>query len=366
MTQGPRPKTVTHPPLRTLIEGWLDRAKAGEVDAWWRLNRDMTLTEDSDYYPFGAELQPDLTALPGWQALDEGGRSRLVEAAFHYVQVGDPADAEWLGKNLFHRPAAAGYRALRLLLKAGQQRLDMLDPDVWDKWAASILNYSGHHSDGDDKLGLELVALAYRKTPNMLLRALDALIDKENRENRTVFVMTKLAKAWDGDLARAILRKVEDETLEPGTVGILVHEVLSRFPQVAEPVARGLLRRRSDAPPHPSRAQLAAVALLEETPRDAWEEVWPALRDDRGFGRAVVEALASRSGLSETPTLVADLDEQALADLYVWLRREFPDERHLGVGAVGTGELVIALRDAILQSLKRRGTDEAVRPWTAE
>lgn len=361
LTQPPGPRPVTHPPLRALIEGWLDRAEAGNVDAWWRLNRDMTLTEDSDHYPYAGDYETDLTTLPGWLALDERGRARVLQAALKYLEVGDPDDAEWLGKNIYHYPAAAGYRAVRLLLKMRQEEIEILSPHLWEKWAASILNYSQQKNGEDDPLGLELVALIHRKAPDAFLKALHALIEKDNREHKTVFMLGKLAKAWDRDLAGALIRKIDDVSLAPATVGILLQEVLVRFPDLAQPVARSLVGRHSDAPSEAARAEIAAAVLLEEMPRESWDEVWPILGDDRVFGRAVIETLATRTGFSETPRLAAELGEASLADLYLWLRREFPGEQGLGSGFVGTLDLITLMRDGILQSLKRRGTDEAVR-----
>src|SRR5207247_1108728 len=53
-------KSVTHPPMRQMIAAWLDRFEAGDLDAWWRLNLDLTLKPDSDYYQTHLELYSDL------------------------------------------------------------------------------------------------------------------------------------------------------------------------------------------------------------------------------------------------------------------------------------------------------------------
>lgn len=360
LTEAPRRRRVTHPPLRVLIEGWLDKAEAGDPDAWWRLNRDLTLPEDSDYYPLGGDYKADLTTLPGWQALDHQGRDRVIEAAARYVRTGDPADTEWLGTNTFYPPAAAGYRALRLLMKERPAALGGLRPEDWARWAASILAFWGDPEEGEEAPMLELVGRAYRGAPEVVLRAFEALVDKDNREHGTVFIAHKLARAWDRRLADAILSKVEDNTLQGPAVAALLEPLLTGFPDLATPVALALVQRRSEPAPQPDRAQFAAVALLQHAPGSAWGVLWPCLQDDPPFGKAVFETLASRWHLASKPRLLAEVPEAALAELYVWLRREIPEERSRRFGAVAPRESLIDLRDAILDELKQRATKGGV------
>jgi hypothetical protein len=63
-----------------------------------------------------------------------------------------------------------------------------------------------------------------------------------------------------------------------------------------------------------------------------------------------------RKGIAER------LNEQQLADLYVWLAREFPhseDPRHVGVYSPSWRDEIMWWRDSLLKQLKERGTVEA-------
>ncbi len=117
----------------------LEKYEAGDLSAWWQLNREMTLKRDSKFY--GDEFEPDLTTLPGWQEADLTTRKRIVEAAKRYISKGNPNTPAWLGTNIMHRPAFAGYRAFQLLLHEEPDWLSSISADVWKKWAPIILAF---------------------------------------------------------------------------------------------------------------------------------------------------------------------------------------------------------------------------------
>ena len=75
-------RPLSEPPPAARIAGLLEEFESVNIDAWWRLNLEMTLEPDSRVY--GDGLQPDLTHLPGWeQAEPETRSSRLGFFAGH-------------------------------------------------------------------------------------------------------------------------------------------------------------------------------------------------------------------------------------------------------------------------------------------
>ena len=132
-------RPLLDPPPASRIASLLDAFESGDLGAWWRLNREMTLKPDSEFY--GDELQPNLTLLPGWEQATPETKSIILQAAKKYVLEQDSATDKWLGKNTLHRPVFAGYRALRLLLQEDPGMLSDLPPYVWEKWAPIILAY---------------------------------------------------------------------------------------------------------------------------------------------------------------------------------------------------------------------------------
>ena len=128
--------------LSRLLQGYakvLDQCESGNYTAWWQLNMEMTLKPDSTHY--GAELESDSTALPGWQSADPTTKHRIVEGAKKFLVEQDPETSQWLGTNTFFRPALAGYRGFRLLMSEAPEFVGQLDKSVWKKWAPIILAY---------------------------------------------------------------------------------------------------------------------------------------------------------------------------------------------------------------------------------
>ena len=58
-------KHLLDPSPSKLIAVRLDNFESGDYDAWWHLNRELSLEPDSVHY--GNIHESDLTALPGWK-----------------------------------------------------------------------------------------------------------------------------------------------------------------------------------------------------------------------------------------------------------------------------------------------------------
>lgn len=106
---------------------------------------------------------------------------------------------------------------------------------------------------------------------------------------------------------------------------------------------------------HQSRAVRAIQALIVATP----DASWPIIRDNDKLGKAIIEAV-SYGNFSE-PTFAGKLSESQLAELYLWMVRNYPYAEHssLRAGAMGPAHMAVMLRDGILEHLKRKGTIEA-------
>ena len=348
-------------PLPEIVEHWLAAFEGGNLDAWWRLNLDMAREPESNRYQPGAEFKGDLTALPGWGLLSEPSRDRCIAAAMSYLQKGDPHTETWLGTNTWHRPAAAGYRALRLIHKCRREALDGLAADLWARWAPIIMAFPKASMEDEDEPAAELLAMAYSHAPKVVIHTAEVLIDKDNQAHGRVFATRDLCKCWDDRLVDAISRKVkEDHSLKPEAVGDLLSEILlPQYPQAFE-AAKSLATDYAIC--EDTRVE-AAAALLDKQPDTAWEVLWPMLREDHSIGKQVFLKLAHDRDQMHTAIMAAKLEEEAIAELYLWLRRMFPieeDPKHEGAHGVGPRESVAYFRDALLSHLRERGTDHAV------
>jgi predicted NACHT family NTPase len=102
-----RKRPVLDPPPEQRIYILLQKFDDGDLDAFWWLNRDLTLARDSTRY--GNEGESDLALLPGWKHADLATRAKIVDAAKRYLDMyHPPAAASWIKTNSFPYSALAG------------------------------------------------------------------------------------------------------------------------------------------------------------------------------------------------------------------------------------------------------------------
>ncbi len=354
---------LLNPPPAERIAGLLNECESVDSSVWWRLNMEMTLEPDSQHY--GTDYESDLTVLPGWKNADAVTRHRIVEAAKRYVLEQDPKTHDWLGKNIIHRPAFAGYRALQLLLQELPGFISSVPPGVWKQWASIILTYPISNSDSigrNVETHNQLIKLSYQYAPDEIIQTLMVMIDKENKDHDRVYITRKVEGCWDKRLANALLVKVKDENLKPESMGCLLDDLLNHGVDEAWMFAESLI----SLPPSTNeigrtKAIVAARELITHAEDTGWSIVWPAIQRDIEFGRKVIEQLAYESDAFATKGGKL-LTEDQLSDLYIWIAHQYPhdedpkfDEAHL----VEPREKVASFRDILLDHLKQRGTPKA-------
>lgn len=355
----PRPKLA--PPPKSRIEACLTRFEGGDVDAWWLLCLEMTLKDTSTHYEH--EYEPDLRSLPGWEDASVETRTQIVAAAKRYVLEADPQEARWAGKGEPHRPAMAGLKALLLLRSESPSTLDSFPVDVWARWALAVVAYPS--MGNDDEPTLSLVKQTYERAPEAMVTAVLREIEHDNSQGDYLPVLQRIERCWDQRLCAAMLIKAQDEALKPRCFGDLLHRLLKHGCVGAREFAATLV-----VLPVPieasarTRVRTAASGLLSAADHAGWEAVWPVVQADAEFGRELLLELAYRSGDRHSAKFAARLSPDDAADLYVWLSRQFPhaeDPDHRGEGAysVGPREQIADFRNAILRSLKQRGSIEA-------
>ncbi len=187
------------------------------------------------------------------------------------------------------------------------------------------------------------------------------LIDKENSENDSLFLLQRIKCCLDDSLAKALLAKLRDERLKPKVLEQLLITLLDHTVPKAREFAAELISRLS-FPPQENRAKatLATCALLAHTADAGWSIVWPVLQQNTEFAREVISAVNSDYGL-ERANIGSRLTEEQSADFYLWLVRQYPhnkdpkSEETVWVGP----ESIADFRDSILTQLKHRGTFQA-------
>jgi hypothetical protein len=358
-----RTRPPLDPPPKVCMERWLGRCEAGDADAWWRLNREMQLDDNSTHYRH--DLEADLTALPGWKNGDPHTRARIVAAAKRFVTSRKSRPDKWLGTNTIHYPDLAGYRALLLLSAEAPDYVGALPREVWANWAPIIIGYPAPiGARGEEERHLDLIAAAYRQAPQPIVETLVALIDKENSDGEHLYVLRKVSKCWDDYLRAALLTKAQDKALKASCLGDLLADLIGHGCAEAEAYAGSLVPDPlpAEEAAH-ARAREAAVALVTCADDAGWSTLWPAIKADADFGREVLTQVAS-SPRERYGSFTPKLPEDAAADLFLWLHRQFPpeeDPKREGTHCVGSRGSVADLRDALLRLLQSRGTPEACR-----
>lgn len=351
--------TLLDPTPAERIDQLLKICESGNSAAWEELSEVLTLEPNSTRW--GNLYEDDVTTLPGWKAADDATKARIIEVARNYLAEQDPAPREWLGRNVVSSVAMAGYKALVLLLHEDQSSLESMAGEVWAKWTPVILEHS--HSIGeegketaDQKANQELVRLACQSSREAIIGGVLLLIEYDYRR------LDRVEGCWDDALTAALLNKLEDRDLKPSTMGHILRHLLRHDVVEAKAFAEALV-----ALPLPvdedgrERAIVAAYVLMTQAREVGWEAVWPAIQQDDEFGRRLIAGIAS----AERPnkSIGEKLNEEQLADFYVWLVGQFPyraaDDR-VGYGSAPTTSPTL-LRDSLLRQLVERGTPQACR-----
>ena len=339
------------------IETLLGKFEEGDLDAWWQLNRVMTLEPTSTRY--GSDLESDLTSLPGWRDAGRTLKVRLVAVAKRYIQERDVKQEEWLGTNISYSPALPGYRAFRLLLQEEEDFVARLDQSVWKKWAAIMIGYPLLDAARTEEPHNTLLRLAYAAAPEEIIESLMTLIDQENRELQSVGIIERMQHCWDERLANALLSKVKDTQLKPGSMRKLLDKLISHGAQEARNFAEGLIQsRHSHDPEQQAKAVQATVSLFLHSEDAGWSTIWPLIEKEPSFGEKIFGEIVQESRHS----LNRHLTEDQWADVYIWLSCQYPhseDPQEEGAHCVTPRESIGNWRDLILSFLKELGTVDA-------
>jgi hypothetical protein len=337
------------------VESRLDEFVGGDLDAWWLLSMELALEGKAE----PNELESDTTATQSWQTASDELRERLLASALAYLQQADPAAEDWFGTDKFHRPAAAGYRSLRLLLEVAPERLEQLTGDDWARWVPIVVAYPAY-GGSEGTAQRRIVAAAYERAGHAARSWLVRMIEVEDNKGHEPFVLRRFDDVWDDSLEANLGELVVDHTLSPsGTAAVLVF-MLEHGSARGETIARSLVPTPPPTEPEVRELALSVAVALFAGSHNGFEVVWPAIEADVDFGRSLVGRLAHRHEYQRAA--LALLEESELADLYTWVTRQFPyseDPDRLESGFIGERESIADWRDSLLRQLEARGTPGA-------
>ena len=384
--------------IKERINYRLNEFENGNIDAWWWLNRDLTLEPDS--YRYENELNIDITNFYGWKLSEPMIRKRILNAAKEYVNNQSNFSDDWIGTNKYSLtafPSFAACRALYLLLKVDLSALTQISTDVWVKWTPTILDFPNSGDAGED-INTELIKRAYSNAPVEFINTLLKLIDSQSKQSNYIFIIRKLERCWDDLLKNTLLDKIKLLDLHPKCVGQLLEELLKRDHKQSRDFAMSLLvanyeeRQRavyiftilfkiSNSPNSNSssninlfwkrffihcsllirniweRAVFATESLIKYPQISDWDIIWNNIIKNPSFAKETLER-ASHS----LRHINLNLNEKQLADLYIWLESNYPhteDPVYDTVHSVESRESLAHFRDGLIAQLRETGTLKA-------
>ncbi|MEM6253510.1 MAG: hypothetical protein AAF821_11360 [Cyanobacteria bacterium P01_D01_bin.156] len=311
-------QVILEPSPKARVLQSLERFEAGNLDGWWLLCRAITLLPNTVY---GQTWRASLTEQPGWNEADEATRFRIIAAAKHYIYNGDPETNVWLGKNIFPDPALSSYKALRLILEKDADFFSNISSHIWAKWVGIILAYP---LDRNRKARQELIKKTYQYASNEFIRIFFHLIEKANKENGNITNIKELKYCWDEKLEATLLCKLNNTELTSRSLKDLLAILLEYQSDGAVSFAESLLTHSlNDDNGSKEKAITAAQALITYTGDATWPTVWQLIQTYPDIGREILESVSFPLRLEDT--LEQRLSENHIAELYIFMVRQFPD-----------------------------------------
>lgn len=349
---------------RDRIEHWLARYEKGEHNVWWRLLRELTLEDTSKHYR--NLFEPDVTSLPGWKASGVGTHERILDAARVFLEGTGEFDADQLLDGQASETDIAPYKAFLLLLKERPADLDSLPEDRWAYWVPVLFGPFG--SNGDRSVQRLLIGMAYRKEPDAVLVRLQRILERQIAKGEQYLTVLDLVEdIWDEQVCEMVRGLLESAEGQPLCYGRMVCRLLTH----GDGDARGLVESKLDLPlpqdAHDREVALrAAVALVGTTADAAWSAIWPILQGDPEFGRSLMMEFSDNLR-DQDGSFFSKLDAEKIADLFIWLVRQFPyseDPVRDGVHTPTQDDSVRHMRTSAINWLEGTGTPAACQAIT--
>lgn len=350
---------------RATVDSLLGRIETGQPGLWWQLDYHLLQTPGGDV-DGTLEFDIDLRHFPGWLALDEQLRQRVVASARSYLEGAPLDDTSWLGTNTSLRSANAGVRAMHLLQAKAPDLLEALPNSVWAAWAPALIGFFANDFYAEENGQGALVIQAAHRAPGALLAAVRQIATGEKSEGLSERVLDLLdnvpelavtalkelraspalkGKDAPADILRFLVRRNDADAVGE------VLDALSPLPAGATP--------SSDA--NHDAVVAAAVEMLVLSPELIWAKLLDLRRHNEALARTLWSRLAREVSFDRSPALDT-LPEYALAQAYIDLTELLPKSRVRGRGprVLGVPDYAEQVRSNLLSRLVAFGTNAAL------
>jgi hypothetical protein len=374
--EQPKPKALLDPPPKQRVLALLEKVEEGYPELWWKVGMAMTLTPTTIYWDDNATFEPDVTSLFGWSDADSDTKLRIIKAAKKYLDVVEPEISELLKPRNLSNDNFAIYQAIYLLEKQETDFSSTISRDTWGKLILIILksiNFSYRFRREKDEYCQGILRAAYKSNTDVFVGELAALMCQMNYQPRThqmddIYRFT--SDLLNEHISMPILRRVDSHNLNAGMLEVLLSDSFNQ--DIDKAGARDIAISLISSPISKTgearaKAIVAARMLLIHADNSGWLVFWSAMQQDLEFGREVLEAIASES--LHTGQIEQQLEEDYLADLYVFLVEQYPESAHpklvaqelSGIQAqiLGGFDIVSMWKNYMPQRIQARGRQEA-------
>jgi hypothetical protein len=310
-------------------------------------------------------MRTDLTKLGIWYELEPDRQGRIIKAAHRYLLEQSPMDITNLS-SYYDDFAFAGYIALHLLARVAPAIIETFAECIWQKWVSLIIanpfcSYSINHIQEHN----QLIDLAYRHASKELVVVLLEQINVDNESRDDVRAIRYLSNCWDENLIRALLDKLNDQTLKVTIRSDLLSHLLDHRVDAAKEYACTLLVQADlDDDSQRQQALTIAAALVTHADDAGWQCVWPLINGHEKFGEDLVQRIANSP---ESRDICTRMKEEQIADLFIWLAQRYPPSDDIQTEFDGEFHIVTPrkqiqlFRATVLASLQFYGSVDACK-----
>lgn len=343
-----RPRALDPSP-KDRVKNTLRLIESGTINAWITLADELTLDETSQ----GDDIPHKLFDQPGWQSANEATRARILQAAFGYLRHGRPPPDILVEKQHRRISDLSGGSAIELLAVASPDLLDALTSEDFAKWSPVLVGYSFDH-----ELEQQLFRLAYGRAPQAFHLAVLQHVTNRGRANPDILHLAQFDCVWSEALGQTLFGLLHDSSYPPKAHDKILEFLLGHQFQPAREFAVALLDSQNASA---DKRETAAVLLLQHDAAERPKLLSRVIHGNIEFARAVFMKLATpRTHHGEHSFF--DLDDESMADSYIWLEQHFTEDPEHGNGIAYTKlacDHIARFQSSLLEQLTQRGTTES-------
>ncbi|MCH7827389.1 MAG: putative Ig domain-containing protein, partial [Bacteroidetes bacterium] len=337
----------------------LTKLKDGEIEILWHLY--LFLCSNPERKSQVSEINSDVTCYPGWKILIDEDKNLIISSSKKYLIDIDPKNDDWFGTNNFHRPAMAGYKIIRLLINSDYNFINTFQKEVFIKWAPIIVAYPVSYGLDKGDYPQKIVQIFYDRIPQEMLVLFRKQLDYETDRDEIVWIPKKFEYCWDDKIEKVLFNKLQDKNLLPNCFSSIVSDLQERkYNPIYDFLLAKLNLPFSNEVNEYRKILISSEFLLYFYYRKVWSSIWVLINNNLEFGKELFLKIAYDR--NNRKNFLTETTEDELADLFIWLAKNFPfeeDDEPRDAHFIGPREELKYFKNDVINLLKERGTNAA-------